>query len=100
MSTSEWLDVATLLSSNDICVSPDGPADAEIPEGNETLLAAMDGQPKAQVSASIRWAVCAGIEGEFIIRMWRGGGEGPRIRTHLVHWICRDFSRYKSRTIG
>ena len=76
MSTSEWLDVATLLSSNDICVSPDGPADAEIPEGNETLLAAMDGQPKAQVSASIRWAVCAGIEGEFIIRMWRGGGGG------------------------
>ena len=63
MSTSEWLVVATLLSSNDICVSPDGPADAEIPEGNETLLAAMDGQPKAQVSASIRWAVCAGIDG-------------------------------------
>ena len=63
MSTSEWLDVTTLLSSNDICVSPDGPADVEIPEGNEALLAAMDGQPKALVSASIRWAVCAGIDG-------------------------------------
>ena len=63
MTTSEWLDVATLLASNDVSVIPDGPADAEIPAGNEALLAAMDGQPKAQVSASIRWAVCAGIDG-------------------------------------
>ena len=64
MSTSEWIDVTTLLSSNDISVFPAEAADAEIPEGNEALLEAMDGQTKALVSASIRWAVCAGIDGK------------------------------------
>ena len=63
MSTSEWLDISTLLASRDISVAGEGPADADLPVDNETLLTAMDGQPKAQVSASIRWAVCAGIDG-------------------------------------
>ena len=63
MSSSEWLDVATLLASRDVSVTADGPPDAEVPDGNIALLAAMDGQPKPLVSASIHWAVCAGIEG-------------------------------------
>ena len=63
MSTSEWMDVTTVLSSRNIRVSLEGPADVEVPEGNEALLADMEGQLKAQVSASIRRAVCAGIDG-------------------------------------
>ena len=63
MSTLERMDVTTLLSSCDISVSMEGPADVEVPEGNEALLAAMEGQPKVQVSASIHWAVCTGIDG-------------------------------------
>ncbi len=63
MTSSEWLDVATLLASRDVSVTTDGPPDAEVPDGNTALLAAMDGQPKPLVSASIRWAVCAGIDG-------------------------------------
>ena len=63
MATSEWLDVATLLASRDVSVITGGLADAEVPDGNTALLAAMDGQPKPMVSASIRWAVCASIDG-------------------------------------
>ena len=63
MSTSEWMDVTTLLASRDISITVEGPAEADLPGDNEALLTAMDGQPKAQVSASIRWAVCAGIDG-------------------------------------
>ena len=63
MSTSEWLDVSTLLGSRDISVISEGPAGGEEPVDNEALLTAMEGQPRALVSASIRWAVCAGIDG-------------------------------------
>ena len=63
MSTSEWQDVSTLLSSRDISVITEGPEGVGEPVDNEALLAAMEGQPRAQVSASIRWAVCAGIDG-------------------------------------
>ena len=63
MSTSEWLDVSTLLASRDISVITEGPEGVGEPVDNEALLAAMEGQPRAQVSASIRWAVCAGIDG-------------------------------------
>ena len=63
MVTSEWLDVATLLASRDVSVIVGGLADPEVPDGNAALLAAMDEQPKPMVSASIRWAVGASIDG-------------------------------------
>ena len=55
MSSSKWLDVAMLLASCDISVTADRPPDAEVPDGNTALLAAMDGQLKPLVSASIRF---------------------------------------------
>ena len=64
MSTSEWMDVRTMLSSNEIFViPPEEAAGSSTPASNEELLAYLDEarDQKGHV-ASIRWAVGSGAD--------------------------------------
>ena len=65
MASSEWLDVATLLASNDIAVmTGQEAAGSAAVETNEALLAVLSAaKDKTNYSASIRWAVVAGNDG-------------------------------------
>jgi len=59
MTTSEWFDVINMVAANDVLVSlgdaPNG--------GNEELIAFLNGLTgKRNYGASIRWAVCVGVD--------------------------------------
>jgi len=71
MASSEWLDVATLLASNDIAVmTGDEPAGSDAVASNEGLLGLINGaKDKTNYSASIRWAVVVGSDGNLELNL-------------------------------
>ena len=65
MASSEWLDVATLLASNDVAVMTSEEAGgSNAVSTNDGLLAILSGaKDKTNYTASIRWAVVVGSDG-------------------------------------